>query len=120
MRPRSLAAVPLLIALAAAAAEAKPVFTPPVLTAIGATASCVVQNVGTKTRNVTVTIHDNMGAAIVGNMVDVDPGEVLSPVSVGDAGYRVYCKFDGLSSSVRGFLELSDGPIPQLVVPAGK
>jgi hypothetical protein len=115
---RALATLATLILLTASAAEAKPWFTPPVGAVGSATSDCVVQNLGTQTRTVNITLYVTTGSALLSGSFDVDPGEVVSPISAG--GYGNYCAFEGLSRTVRGFIAVREADTTYLVLPAGK
>lgn len=118
MRSHALAALAILALLTASAADAKSSFTPPLGSELGRFVTCVVQNVGTKTRSVTVTLRGSDGSALASGTYDVAPGQVLNPAS--EIGFGNYCEFEGLSRTVRGFVALTEGNTTWLVLPAGK
>lgn len=109
-------ALALLVPLAARAATS---YTPPAAAGGTASAGCLVQNVGSKSRTVTATLRDQGGAALDSATVDVAPGEVLT-LAATTQQFGVYCEFEGLNRSVRGFLDVNDGGTILLLLPAGK
>lgn len=96
------------LALAAAPATAKPLFTPPVGVVGTATAACVAQNLTTKPRSVSATLRNQDGTALLSDDVAVPAGAVVTLVS-GDEDYGFYCEFEGLGKGVRGYLHVYDG-----------
>lgn len=116
---RSLAALVAPIVLTASTAGAKPAFTPPADAGVGMTAFCVLQNVGSKLRSVSVTLRDADGAVLLDGSFPSQPGAISKPVG-GLAPGPVYCEFDGLNRSVRGFIELKQGTTTLAVLPTIK
>ena len=95
------------LALAAAPAAARPLFTPPVGVAGTATAACMAQNVSTKPRNVSAILRNQDGTALMAHEDVVPPGAVLAFVA-GDADFGFYCEFEGLGKGVRGYMHVYD------------
>jgi len=114
----ALAALTILILSIASSADAKPWFTPPVSAQTGEDASCVVQNLGTKTRTVEMALRLSTGEALLSGSADVAPGEAVGPMSA--QGNLLYCTFEGLSRTVRGFIAVRNDDTTYLVLPAAK
>lgn len=118
MRSHALASLAILTLLTASAADAKSSFTPPLGAELGRFVTCVVQNLGTKTRSVTITLRGSDGSALASGSYDVAPGQVMNPAS--ESGFGNYCEFEGLGRTVRGFVALTEGNTTWLVLPAGR
>lgn len=110
------AALAALVVLTAPAAQAKTTFTPPLGPALGDFVTCMVQNVGTKTRSVRVSIRASDGVELAGQTYELAPGRMLAPVS--ESAWGSYCVFDGASRTVRGFAAITHDNATLLVVPA--
>jgi hypothetical protein len=95
------------LAIAAAPAAAKPLFTPPVGVNGTATAGCIAQNLTTKARNVSAILRNQDGTALMAHEDVVPPGAVLTFVS-GDSDFGFYCEFEGLGKGVRGYMHVYD------------
>jgi hypothetical protein len=105
---------------AAAPAAAKPSVTPPASAGPGASAGCVAHNLGTKPRSVTVVLRGSNGTALGSSTVDVAPGNVIALVSVSGSAFGVTCAFEGLSRSLRGYIQVLVDGTTQAVAPAAK
>ncbi len=116
--PRALAALSIWILWTASPAAAKTWFTPPVSAETGENAICVVQNLGTRTRSVEMAMRLSTGEPLLAGPVDVGPGEAVSPLSA--QGSLLYCSFEGLSRTVRGFIAVRNDDTTYLVLPAGR
>jgi len=117
--PRSVpAALLLTLLLTASAAEAKSTFTPPLGAEAGSIVSCIVQNLGTKDRSVSVVLHGSDGSSLAAGTYNVLPGQVLS--LVGAVGFGNYCEFEGLSRTLRGFVAVTSGNTVLVMLPAAK
>jgi hypothetical protein len=115
-----LASLVLAIPLLTPPAYGKAIFSAPLSPGVGQSADCVVQNVGTKARAVTVRLLDNLGAQIsIVNEIEIPPGAVQGILAAGAGSIGVYCSFEGLSSTLRGVIQIS-APGTLVSVQAGK
>jgi hypothetical protein len=109
------------LALWPAAAGAAALDTPPAFAGAGSNVQCIVRNFDTKTREVTVTMLDQVGAAAEGPLtIEVGAGSTIDVVNAGGASPYVTCRFEGLTRKVRGWLAVLDGGGTRTMLPAAK
>lgn len=85
--------------------------------------ACLVQNLDSKPRTLrsaTLLEFDGSTLSGCGNDAIVDPGEVKVLCQVTAPTFGAYCRFEGTSSKLRGFIRLMDtgGSSTRLVLPA--
>jgi hypothetical protein len=119
---RPIVAAALALALPASAGAAGVLNTPPGYAGTGANVQCLLQNLDGRAQDAAVSLVGADGVVLEGpQTVSVAAGGVASSVNTGgpSEGY-VYCRFEGLSKKVRGWLTVIDSAGTRTMVPAAK
>lgn len=109
MRPPPYPALVAAASLAASSAGAASWISPPAAARSTGTVLCIVQNLDTRPRTVSVRLRTAVGSVLDEFTGDAAPG-IAYFAATGPPVFSGHhqCEFDGLSRKVRGFLEVLD------------